>query len=71
MEAMHYAELEEMVCSFLERQITRINIAYLSGEVKDPYDATITSQRCNLSDVENVHLLEILPEANSFVRYHL
>ena len=40
-----------------------------NSEDEDPFDSTIFAQRCNLTDIEKVFLMDHLPNAREFTRF--
>ena len=58
---------DQMIVFSLRGQMPRISVVYFSCGQEYPHDSTIISQRCNLSDDEHGHLLDIIPAANTYV----
>lgn len=51
---------DQMIVFSLGGKTPSISIVYFSGGEKDPYDSTIISQVCELSEDEHGHLLNII-----------
>lgn len=63
----HLSGGDQMIVFSLRGCTPRMSVIYFSGGEEDPYDKTIISQICNMSDDEQRHLLDIIPAANTFV----